>query len=64
MRPRIAEKCPVSLEFNTETAKIREWQIVAIRKGVEQADCEQFVDHETLKARWMKRLADAIDETR
>ncbi len=44
--------------------EVNEWQITAIRKGVEQADTGQFIDHAKLKKKWEKKLAAAVDKTR
>lgn len=42
---------------------LNEWQISAIKAGVQQADKGQFIDHTRLKAKWMKKLATALDKT-
>ncbi len=44
--------------------EINEWQIAAIRKGVQQADARQFIDHAKLKKKWEKKLAAALDKNR
>ena len=44
--------------------EINEWQITAIRKGVQQADAGQFIDHAKLKKKWEKKLSAALDKTR
>ena len=44
--------------------EINEWQIAAIRKGVQQADAGQFIDHAKLKKKWEKKLAAAVDKIR
>ena len=43
---------------------LQEWQIAAIKKGVEQADRGEFIDHARLKSKWEKRLAASMDKAR
>ena len=43
---------------------LNEWQISAIKAGVQQADKGQFISHARLKAKWEKKLAVALDKTR
>jgi predicted transcriptional regulator len=40
----------------------QEWQIAAIKKGIEAADRGEFIDHAKLKAKWEKRLAAQVDK--
>jgi RHH-type transcriptional regulator, rel operon repressor / antitoxin RelB len=42
----------------------QEWQIAAIKKGIEAADKGELLDHAKLKAKWEKRLASALDKAR
>jgi predicted transcriptional regulator len=43
---------------------LNEWQIAAIQQGVRDANRGQLIDHAKLKAKWEKKLAAAVDETR
>ena len=43
---------------------LQEWQIAAIKKGVEQADRGEFIDHARLKSKWEKRLAASMGKAR
>jgi RHH-type rel operon transcriptional repressor/antitoxin RelB len=43
---------------------LNEWQIAAIQEGVRDANRGQLIDHAKLKAKWEKKLAAAVDETR
>lgn len=43
---------------------LQEWQITAIKRGVEQADRGEFIDHVELKAKWEKRLETSMNKTR
>ena len=43
---------------------LQEWQIAAIKKGVEQADRGEFIDHARLKSKLEKRLAASMDKAR
>jgi len=43
---------------------LNEWQIAAIKAGVQEANRGQFVDHAKLKAKWEKKLAAALDASR
>ena len=43
---------------------LQEWQIAAIKIGVEQADRGEFIDHARLKSKWEKRLAASMDKAR
>jgi predicted transcriptional regulator len=43
---------------------LNEWQIAAIQEGVREANRGQLIDHARLKAKWEKKLAAAVDETR
>jgi len=43
---------------------LNEWQIAAIQAGVQEANRGRFIDHGKLKAKWEKKLAAAVDETR
>lgn len=38
-----------------------EWQITAIKEGIEAADAGRLTDHETIKNKWEQRLASAVD---
>ena len=43
---------------------LQERQIAAIKKGGEQADRGEFIDHARLKSKWEKRLAASMDKAR
>ncbi len=43
---------------------LNEWQIAAIQEGVRDANRGQLIDHAKLKAKWEKKLAAAVDESR
>ena len=43
---------------------LNEWQIAAIQEGVRDANRGRLIDHAKLKAKWEKKLALAVDETR
>lgn len=44
--------------------ELNEWQIAAIQEGVRDANRGHLIDHAKLKAKWEKKLAAAVDETR
>lgn len=43
---------------------LNEWQVAAIKAGVQEANRAQFVDHAKLKTKWEKKLAAALDTPR
>ena len=43
---------------------LQEWQITAIKRGVEQADRGEFIDHVERKAKWEKRLETSMIKAR
>jgi len=57
-------RAALAAEAVRQFVEINEWQIAAIRKGVQQADSGQFIDHAKLKAKWEEKLAIAMDKTR
>lgn len=57
-------RAAIAAEAVKQYIDLHEWQIAAIRKGVEQADRGEFIDHAKLKSKWEKRLAVAVDKAR
>jgi RHH-type rel operon transcriptional repressor/antitoxin RelB len=43
---------------------LNEWQIAAIKAGVQEANRGQLIDHATLKEKWEQKLAAALDTSR
>ena len=54
----------IAAEAVKQYVDLQEWQIAAIKKGVEQADRGEFIDHARLKSKWEKRLAASMDKAR
>ena len=52
-------RASIAAEAVKQYIDLQEWQISAIKAGVEQADQGEFIDHAKLKAKWEKRLAAA-----
>ena len=57
-------RAALAAEAVRQFVELNEWQITAIEEGVREADKGQFIDHAQLKAKWEKKLAAALDETR
>ena len=57
-------RAALAAEAVKQFVDLNEWQIAAIRQGVQQADKGQFIDHAKLKAKWEKKLAAAVDKAR
>ena len=54
----------IAAEAIKQYVDLQEWQIAAIKKGVEQADRGEFIDHARLKSKWEKRLAASMNMAR
>ena len=57
-------RAAIAAEAVKQYVDLQEWQIAAIRKGIEAAERNEFIDHAKLKAKWEKRLAAAVDKAR
>ena len=57
-------RAALAAEAVRQFIELNEWQVAAIDEGVRQADSGRFVDHAKLKAKWEKKLAAAVDESR
>ena len=57
-------RAAIAAEAVKQYIDLHEWQIAAIKKGVEQAEHGDFIDHAKLKSKWEKRLAAALDKAR
>lgn len=57
-------RASIAAEAIKQYVDLQEWQIDAIKKGVEQADRGEFIDHVKLKSKWEKRLAASMDKAR
>ena len=57
-------RAALAAEAVRQFVELNEWQISAIDEGVREADKGRFIDHAQLKAKWEKKLAAALDETR
>ncbi|RME29909.1 MAG: ribbon-helix-helix protein, CopG family [Deltaproteobacteria bacterium] len=51
----------LAAEAIEEYLSIQEWQVQAIRKGLEEAEKGRVMDLSEVKARWEKRLEDSTD---
>ena len=57
-------RAALAVEAVKQYVDLQEWQIAALKKGVEQADRGEFIDHARLKSKWQKRLAASMDKAR
>ena len=57
-------RAAIAAEAVKQYIDLQEWQIAAIKKGVEQADRGEFIDHARLKSKWEKRLAASMGKAR
>ena len=57
-------RAAIAAEAIKQYVDLQEWQIAAIKKGVEQADRGEFIDHARLKSKWEKRLAASMNMAR
>jgi len=57
-------RAALAAEAIRQFVDLNEWQIGAIKAGVDEADNGQFIDHARLKAKWEKKLAAAVDKAR
>ena len=54
----------LAVEAIKQYVDLQEWQIAAIKKGLEQADRGEFIDHARLKLKWRKGLAASMSKAR
>ena len=54
----------IAVEAIKQYVDLQECQIAAVKKGVEQADRGEFIDHARLKSKWEKRLAASMNNAR
>ena len=52
-------RASIAAEAVKQYVVLQEWQIAAIKKGIEAADRGEFIDHAKLRTKWEKRLAQA-----
>ena len=57
-------RAALAAEAVRQFVEINEWQIAAIKAGVDEANRGQFIDHARLKAKWEKKLAATVDKAR
>jgi predicted transcriptional regulator len=60
----IASKCgstSIAAEAIRQYVDLQESQVAAIKRGVEQADRDEFIDHAKLKSKWKKRLVASMN---
>lgn len=54
-------RASIAAEAVKQYVVLQEWQIAAIKQGIEAADRGEFIDHAKLKTKWEKRLAQATN---
>ncbi len=57
-------RASIAAEAVKQYVVTQEWQISAIRAGIDDADKGNLIDHAKLKAKWEKRLAAAVVKSR
>ena len=57
-------RAALAAEAVRQFVELNEWQIAATEEGLRAAEAGQFIDHAQLKAKWERRLAAALDESR
>jgi predicted transcriptional regulator len=54
-------KSYIASEAIREYINLNEWQIQAIKRGIDQAKKGKVIAHEKIKAKWEKKLANSLD---
>lgn len=54
-------KSYIASEAIREYINLNEWQIQAIKKGIDQAEKGQVIPHKKIKTKWEKKLANSLD---
>ncbi len=54
-------KSYIASEAIREYINLNEWQIQAIKRGIDQAKKGKVISHEKIKAKWEKKLANNLD---
>ena len=57
-------RADIAAEAVKHYVDLQEWQIAAIKEGIEQANRSEFIDHNKLKSKWEKRLAASMKKAR
>ena len=51
----------IAIEAISKYCDLQAWQIKAIQEGIKQANEGKLIDHEELKAKWVKKRANKVD---
>jgi predicted transcriptional regulator len=54
-------KSYIASEAIREYIILNEWQIQAIKRGIDQAKKGKVISHEKIKAKWEKKLENSLD---
>jgi len=55
-------RAALAAEAIRQFVDLNEWQIGAIKAGMDEADSGRFIDHDRLRAKWGKKSAAAADK--